>query len=117
MNHSEIARLIADATPPPTLAGDAYAVETEADLYATPDMTDAATRATWTEEGLRLFMARIRAVYGDEFVQRIASVQRIESDEPRTILCRECFEREPILGPSKLLGRVILRCGHTARLA
>jgi len=58
-------------------AGAAYAVEAEDDLYA--DMTDPATRATWTENGLRALIARLREMYGDEAIDR-AYYARIESD-------------------------------------
>jgi len=104
------------------LAGDAFA----ADL---PDMTPETTRATWTEDGLRAFMARIREAYGPEFYARITSVQRVESDaragdaavEPgRVVDCRECP------GPVMVTGTEVylrddgprywrLACGHLVR--
>jgi len=123
MNPSEVARLIADATPPPTLAGEAFA---EDDLYA--DMTDPVTRATWTESGLRLFLAHVREAYGEEFYQRITSVQQIESDgtqgdPPSEVITTDCATCE---GPSAITGvewppwlngfkHYRLACHHLAR--
>ena len=122
MNRAEIARLVADAAQPPTLAGAAYAVETEADVY---DMTDPVTRVRWTESGLRLFLAHVREMYGEEFYQRITSVQRIESDgsegdAPAEVITTDCQVCE---GPSAITGYWYvdgfkyhrLNCGHLAR--
>jgi len=89
----------------PNYAGDAFAA----------DMTDESTRATWTEAGLRSFLARLRVMYGDEFMDRVTSVQRIEA-EPRLVTCGECHEREPIVGPATVRGYVTLACGHSAQV-
>jgi len=88
-------------------AGEAYA----------PDMTDEATRATWTEDGLRALIDRLRVMYGDEAVAR-AYYARIESDEPRTVDCSECpgpsevVDFAPVPDDHKLLR---LACGHLIR--
>ena len=126
MDPSELPRLIADAfadaTPKPNLAGDAYAVETESDLY---DMTDPVTRATWTESGLRLFLTKIRAAYGEEFYARITSVQRIESDGTEsdaavvTVDCRVCEGPSTVVGQAWIAwngdGWLQLTCGHSVK--
>ena len=67
-------------------AGEAYA----------PDMTDEATRATWTEDGLRALIDRLRVMYGDEAIDR-AAFARIESDE-HVVDCPECCEPSTVTG-------------------
>jgi len=102
----------------PNIAGDAFA---EDDLY---DMTDPVTRATWTEDGLRLFLTHIREVYGEEFYRRIVNVARVESDaragDPDTLVV-DCATCE---GPSTVTGGWIavngdsylrLSCGHSVK--
>jgi len=83
------------------------------------DMTDAATRATWTDDGLRALFDRLRQMYGDEAIDR-ASVARVESDGTQgdtaaEVDCRECE------GPSTVTGTEYgatmrkyhrLDCGH-----
>ena len=91
-------------------AGAAFAVEAEDDLYA--DMTDEATRATWTENGLRALIARLRVMYGDEAIDR-AYYARVESDAPQgdppavvgeTTDCPQCCA-----GPEFITGAEIIR--------
>ena len=100
-------------------AGAAYAVEAEDDLYA--DMTDPATRATWTENGLRALIARLREMYGDEAIDR-AYYARIESDATEsdaaacvggTTDCHECCEPQEIT--VRYAGQFRLACGHLVR--
>ena len=86
----------------PNLAGAAYAVEAETDVYADPvDLTP--------------LIDRLRAGGID------VSVQRIESSEPRTervLYCPECDgEPQTVTGTSTVLGGTHLRlaCGHTVR--
>ena len=103
----------------PNLAGEAWTED---------DMTEATTRATWSEAGLRLFMARIRELYGEEFYARITSVQRVQSDAPQgdppcvggTTDCPTCEGPSTITGtewPPWLAGykHYRLDCHHLVR--
>jgi len=79
-------------------AGEAFA---EDDLY---DMTDDATRVTWTDAGIKAFLESLRRLYGDDFVDRLR-LARIESDARAgdaaneavwTTPCPECFEEQAV---------------------
>jgi len=91
-------------------AGAAYAVEAEQDVYA--DMTDDATRVTWTDAGLAAFLESLRRLYGDDFVDRLR-LARIESDARAgdtpavvgdTTDCPQCCA-----GPEFITGAEIIR--------
>jgi len=108
------------------LAGEAYAayvageVDDAGEAYA-PDMTDSAERATWTADGLRALIDRLRVMYGDEAVDR-AYYARIESDgtqgdtAKRVVDCGVCEGPSTVMGTGKtgLDSREYLHldCGH-----
>ena len=94
-------------------AGEAFAADPV-------DMTDEATRATWTDDGLRALIARLRVMYGDEAIDH-AYYARIESDGTQgdppciggTTDCHECCEPQEITRRYPL--HVRLACGHLVR--
>jgi hypothetical protein len=99
-------------------AGAAYAVEAEDDVYA--DMTDPASRVTWTDAGIKAFLESLRRLYGDDFVDRLR-LARIESDaRARVVDCRECggpSTLDPSTPPQYIHGYKChrLSCGHSVR--
>ncbi|HEY8647055.1 MAG TPA: hypothetical protein VIL77_14390 [Gaiellaceae bacterium] len=99
----------------PNFAGEAFA---EDDL---PDMTDPATRTTWSDAGIAAFLESLRRLYGDDFIDRMR-LARIESDARAgdaarqvggTTDCHECCEPQEIT--VRYAGQFRLACGHLVR--